>query len=654
MSEGVAATTASNENGEHAVGFRGVRITRRERVARAHPVGYVEVSGSDVPIHDQLINALRPKAKQLVTNLQAEGTIDFRFRAEWKDLAQQQAITTLELPLKDCRIQYKPFQFPLQHVRGLVKAENDRWLLVNINALGNNDSTAVNCNGTAVTHDSGYEADLVFEAVNVPLDDTLRKALPPAGQQAWEELRPQGSIDFTAHATRQPNELEPNVEVVLRPREQTVSIEPRRFRYRLNEIQGVAVYKRGQVDLQRIVARHNRSLYSVESGVWLVGADGGWQCNLNNVNVDRFAADRDLMIALPPGVQTVLEKLQPSGSIGVYKSNLCFANAPHSETLAASWDVNLECQQAVLQCAFPIRGINGGVRLVGRSDGRTAVSSGELALDSLLIKDIQLTNVRGPFWADSTRCVMGEPACLAQKQPPRRMTADAYGGSLSTNIELLHGPNPSYKVDVHLAAADLSRFANERLSGSSNLNGKVSGKLMLAGTGMSTQTLRGIGELQVVDANIYQVPLLVAMLSVLKNRTPDTTAFNSCDMDFTIQGEHIRFSQLNLTGDAVSLYGKGEVDFSRRMDLLFYTLIGPADLPIPLWKTIAGHVSQQGFQLKVGGTFDYPKIERKPFPAVNDMIAQIQSEIKDGASTVSPATAIRSTQPTGNESRSAP
>ena len=44
---------------------------------------------------------------------------------------------------------------------------------------------------------------------------------------------------------------------------------------------------------------------------------------------------------------------------------------------------------------------------------------------------------------------------------------------------------------------------------------------------------------------------------------------------------------------------------------MFYTLIGPADLPIPLWKTIAGQVSQQGLQLKVVGTWDDPKIERE-------------------------------------------
>jgi hypothetical protein len=205
----------------------------------------------------------------------------------------------------------------------------------------------------------------------------------------------------------------------------------------------------------------------------------------------------------------------------------------------------------------------------------------------------------------------------------------------------MYGVNSSFQIDLHLGAANLGRFANERLGGPKDINGTVSGTLVLTGSGSSTQTLRGKGELHVVDANIYQLTPLVAMLKVLRNRTPDSTAFNGCDMDFTIQGEHVHFQHLNLLGDAVSLYGNGEADFNRRLNLVFYTLIGPADLPIPLWKTIAGHVSQQGLQLKVVGTFDDPKIERKPFPAVNDMLEQLQTGIQDGAATIAPAAASR-------------
>jgi hypothetical protein len=151
--------------------------------------------------------------------------------------------------------------------------------------------------------------------------------------------------------------------------------------------------------------------------------------------------------------------------------------------------------------------------------------------------------------------------------------------------------------------------------------------------------LQGAGDLHVVDGHIYQLPPLVSMLKLLSNRPPDATAFNRCDMKFAIQGEHVHFEQINLLGDAVSLYGKGETHFNHKLDLTFYTLIGPADLP--LWKMIAGHVSQQSWQLKVVGTFEHPETKREPLPAVNDMLDHIQSELQDSGTTMPPNTASR-------------
>lgn len=647
MGEGVAGkrdvpAPVLPQSGAYAAGYRGVRFARGERVRPVHPVGFVEVSGTDIPLHEQLVVALPKKASDLVRDLHGQGLIDFCFHAEWKDLSQAQCEVRQDIRLKDCRVQYGPFPYPLQRVQGLVTERNGVWALSEFEAHGSNDSAIVRCHGGVKPHDSGCEADLVFEATNVPLDDNLRRALTPAGQQAWTELAPQGNLDFIAHITRQPHELEPNVEVTLKPRGRSVSIELRSFPYKLDEVEGVATYRRGRVDWQNIVAHHDRSVYTVGSGSWQTAADGGWQCNLNGVNIDRVSTSRDLIAAIPPGLQTVLDRLQPSGAIGLYNGNFAFVKSPQSQALGAAWDVSLECQQTSLQCSLPLRGINGGVRIVGRSDGRNAFVSGKFALDTVLCKDVQLTNVRGPFWADATHFLAGEPACKQQNLPEQtRVIADAYGGSLATNIEFVHDANAGYNIDMRLGGANLGRFANERLGGPNDLNGTLSGKVVISGTGTTMQTMRGSGELHVVDANIYQLPVLVAMLKVLRNRTPDTTAFNRCDLKFAIQGEHVHFEQLNLLGDAVSLYGNGDTDLSRRLDLVFYTLVGPVDLPIPGWKTLAGHVSQQGLQLKVVGTLDDPKIERRALPAVNDMLDQMQADFQGGGAAASSSTAGR-------------
>jgi hypothetical protein len=250
--------------------------------------------------------------------------------------------------------------------------------------------------------------------------------------------------------------------------------------------------------------------------------------------------------------------------------------------------------------------MSGEIRLAGKDDAQSSYMTGELAIDSLVWKDVQFTNIRGPLWVDRSHCLFGQPASQQQGQALRRVTADAYGGSLAGDARIEHDANSRYGLEVAVGGLDLGRFAGERLNGPRDLGGTVAGTLVLSGAGRSAHALNGSGELHIVDAKIYQLPVLVALLKVLKIRTPDTTAFDHCDMQFTIQGEHVIFQHLNLLGDAVSLYGSGQTNLDRKLNLVFYSLVGPADLPIPIWKTIAGQVSQQVLQLKVGGTWEKP------------------------------------------------
>jgi hypothetical protein len=343
---------------------------------------------------------------------------------------------------------------------------------------------------------------------------------------------------------------------------------------------------------------------------------------------------------MPAGLQSTIERLQPTGTFALFNSSLSVAKSPQAPAVSIGWDLNLGFQQAAIQGPLPMRGISGEMRLVGRSDGRNATTAGELAIDSLVYKDIQLTNIHGPLWSDAGRLLLGEPAAKQQKQSGRRLTADAYGGSLTSNIEFMRGDNPSYKVDCRVGGINLGRLVNERTGTTTDVSGTLSGGVIVSGSGQTAQTLQGAGSLHVVDGHFYQLPPLVSMLKLLSNRPLDTTAFNRCDMKFTIQGEHIHFEPVNLLGDAVSLYGKGDIDFSRRLDLTFFSL--PAPVSNRLLKTLFGSVSQQAIQLKVVGTFEHPEVEKKVAPAMTDMLDHIQTELQEGAATMSPNTASRS------------
>ncbi len=354
------------------------------------------------------------------------------------------------------------------------------------------------------------------------------------------------------------------------------------------------------------------------------------------MNADRLSFEPDFLRAVPLGVQKVIDRIRPTGNFNAYNSTMRFVRGANSPQVASQWDIQLACHQASLRGDLPLDNLTGGIRLLGSADGPNVSSYGELAIDSLIWNDMQFTNVHGPFWSDPTICYLGQGATTKLSQPPRRITADVFGGTIAADAAVQYAGQARYNTEVSIGGVDLGRIARERMGGPNDIKGTVSGTLSLGGTGRSTYSLSGRGELHVVDARIYQLPPLVALLKVLRNRTPDSTAFDRCDMVFDVVGENVHFRHLDLLGDAVSLYGEGQTNFDRRLDLKFYTLVGPADLPIPLWKTVAGHLSEQGLQIKVDGTWANPQTHREALPGVTQMLEQLRAGAEHGAAVVAP------------------
>ena len=596
------------------------------------PVGWVEVAGSGIAIHERLLAALSEKCQRFVRSLAPKGTIDFNWRYERSDPAQASGDTSLNLRLVDCGMQYDRFPYPLQHISGLVTSHNSQWKFEKLESRDRQEATAaVTCEGRSTETADGMDLQLAFQGTNMPLDENLRRALSPAVQKVWAELRPQGSVDFTANVVRHPNDAVPVIQVELRPHEQTVAVEPTFFPYRFEQIGGRALISADHVELQQMSGAHGRASFSGQ-GNWQASADGGWQLALTGLNADRVTADPEFIAALPPNVQRVIDRLKPSGTIDLLGTTLQFVKRPDAEQLASSWDMQLACHQTALRGDLQLDSLTGGVRVMGQSDGPTSYSYGELAIDSLIWNDTQVTNIHGPFWADNSMCYFGQGATAKLGQPPRRMTADTYGGTVASDIQLQHEGHPIYHADLSLGGVDLRRIISERTGGPKDLTGTVSGKLALDGAGRSTYAMAGKGELHIVDANIYKLPVLVALLKVLSNRSPDTTAFDRCDAQFEIHGEQIHFEHLNLLGDALSLYGRGDTNFDRNLNLEFYSMVGPGGFSLPLFSAMAGQASRQMLQLKVDGSIDNPQIHKEALPALNQALQQFQAELQGGAS----------------------
>ena len=74
---------------------------------------------------------------------------------------------------------------------------------------------------------------------------------------------------------------------------------------------------------------------------------------------------------------------------------------------------------------------------------------------------------------------------------------------------------------------------------------------------------------------------MISMLKILSIKAPDPNAFSTSDIDFRVEGEHVHFDKLDFKGDAISLLGKGEMNFQGDTDMVLAATVGPADAGVP-------------------------------------------------------------------------
>jgi hypothetical protein len=119
---------------------------------------------------------------------------------------------------------------------------------------------------------------------------------------------------------------------------------------------------------------------------------------------------------------------------------------------------------------------------------------------------------------------------------------------------------------------------------------------------------------------------MVALLSLLNLRPPEATAFTTADIDYRVQGDHVYFDRIDFHGDAITLRGRGDMDFERRIDLQFYTMVGRDELHVPILRPVLGEASRRFLLIEVGGTCDQPEVRPTAFPVLNETLQQIFPE----------------------------
>jgi hypothetical protein len=254
------------------------------------------------------------------------------------------------------------------------------------------------------------------------------------------------------------------------------------------------------------------------------------------------------------------------------------------------------------------------VAIAGKYDGTELKADGNLVIDQMTIGKQVFRELRGEM--KLTKQALVFPG----------IRAALHGGELYGPIRVEFGPELPYRVDLTASKIDLEQFARETLGRSGQVKGMAGAKLELAGKGSDLKSLRGRGYVRIADAKLYDLPLVLDLLSALSGRLPKGSAFQEANADFTFEGERLQVGRLELLGDALSLRGAGDmrVDGSE-LNLEMYGLLLGRTLPLlpPLIDQIPSWLSKRLMLIRVTGNLEKAQTKIEPVPFLVEPIREL-------------------------------
>lgn len=632
-------------------GGRPVHIEGTFRTTPAGTSGSLEVRGEAMRVDDALLAAMPARTQAIVRSLRAGGVFDFVYRHERSPRFPTGTSSALGVRLVDCSMNYAGFPYPLAKVHGSLRMQDGVWTIREI--VGSNDTGTVRCTGGLVPR-GGDDGELTLElsGTEVGIERELRDALPAGARHVWDDLDPRGTLDFRATVRHAVKSRTTSVEVVATPHGDTASIEPAWFPCRMEQLKGTLEWRDGQLRFSGVRGRNARTTVAAD-GVCRFLPDGGWHVSFQRLALDRFRAEHEAVLdAMPAGLRRALATIHPrglislDGALDVYTTSTTTTGRPGPA--AASWDVGVDLEQAQFDVGTTLEHVHGGIRLRGHSDGRDWHCDGDLRIDSALWRGVQVTAVEGPLAIDAAGVRFGTAAARPGEGEPRHVKARLGGGDLLLDGAAGGGTNDGFTLSASLVDADLERITDGSVRGlpaGKPFKGRVFAGLELSGSRAGSHSLSGRGQVRLRDADLYELPVVLAMLKVLRVKAPDLRAFGSSVIDFRIDGPRACLDNIELSGDAISLVGSGEIEADSSLHLTFRSIMGDSQTQLPAMKSVLGGASGNFLLIHVEGTVADPQITSEAFPTLAAALQQWQEQTRRRDAATPPPSALL--QPAG-------
>lgn len=276
----------------------------------------------------------------------------------------------------------------------------------------------------------------------------------------------------------------------------------------------------------------------------------------------------------------------------------------------------MRLKDCAVSAGLDLTKVSGMVIANGTWDGYHLKNEGMIRLDQAEVLEMAITDIQGPYTMSEEELVLGcrevilrtiKPADVARD---RRIMARAFRGTLEMDgiVDLRKGSE--YEFYGELKDALLEEYAARHIPDQQNMKGVVNGWLLVNGDGDSAAKLKGSGQLLISPAALYEVPVVLEMLSALSSlqfAVPNRAAFDYALMSFKIRDEAFEFEPIDLVGNSMALRGRGRVGFGGDVYLDFFSRPPISNNPI---KNLIVSSTTSLVTVQVRGTTSNPQTTR--------------------------------------------
>ena len=579
----------------------------------------------DLPLDGRFRDALDEQGRKVVDSLNVGGLVTAKVNCHRNPGMDQPTDIQLFTTVREGSVRFHKFQYEITGLSGELSFDSKAkyWRFTNLH--GWHDKGELTAGGSFRGLPAPGVLQLTINAENAKLDSDLFNALNPSSRTLWTMLQPEGSVDLTTTIdwTAAPGQI-PVVElhnvrifdasVYPKPFPYHMKISEARLSYKPNDPKHAGVH---HCTIETLKADHEGSPIRATDCWAELSPDGYWQLHLNDLNATDLRPDDQFRAALPDNWRDTLSRLSQVGRVSIESSELDFRGVTNGTApTTAAWSFNMRLKQCAVSAGLDLTNVSGMVVANGIWDGYHLQNTGHIRLDQAEVLEMTITDIDGPYTMSEDELVLGCREIIQREVQPaevaldRRIRAKAYRGDLEMDgmIDLKKGSE--YEFFAELKNALLENYAARHMPDQPNLKGVVNAWLFVKGDGDSAANLTGSGQLRIDPASLYEVPVVLEMLSALSTlqfAVPNRAAFDYALMSFTIRDEAFEFEPIDLVGNSLALRGRGRVGFGGDVYLDFFSRPPVTNNPI---KNLVMSGTTSLVTVQVRGTTSNPQTTR--------------------------------------------